>query len=328
LQILGVTESASSAEIKKAFRALALQHHPDRGGNPETFAQINKAYETVNDETAMENMRTYGNPDGRSALEVSVGLPKFLTTGILSNLLLVAYVLILVVAVPYLMYWFYRRSQNRPMGGLDPATVQWLGITVTDDIPLKMLPWILAGAKEFGDVSPAQADAAELGALAKTIAEDPNVGGFAQPKRSVISPESMHVNWILIHAYLLKLPVKSVYLNEHTRRILRLVEPLAELMAVIAVQRTMYHQSKPKDKNGKSHVDTYFEIMSWSQRVRANDEQRHSLDWLIRLEFLRVVHRSICPPINVLNNHHFCGYPVMISLSCRWCKAFGALSLI
>ncbi|MCI4680153.1 DnaJ domain-containing protein [Rhodoblastus acidophilus] len=53
-QVLGVAKGASQADVKKAFRKLAKQHHPDQ--NPkdpkakEKFAEINTAYEIVGDE--------------------------------------------------------------------------------------------------------------------------------------------------------------------------------------------------------------------------------------------------------------------------------------
>jgi DnaJ-class molecular chaperone len=44
---LGVPKTATSDEIKRAFRKLASQHHPDKGGDTQKFQAIQQAYATL-----------------------------------------------------------------------------------------------------------------------------------------------------------------------------------------------------------------------------------------------------------------------------------------
>ena len=48
-EILGVSRQADAAEMKSAFRKAAMQHHPDKGGDPHLFDAIQKAYSALSD---------------------------------------------------------------------------------------------------------------------------------------------------------------------------------------------------------------------------------------------------------------------------------------
>lgn len=60
-KILGVERAASLDEIKKAYRRLAHQHHPDKaGGNEEKFKEINEAYQVLSDATKRRQYDQFG----------------------------------------------------------------------------------------------------------------------------------------------------------------------------------------------------------------------------------------------------------------------------
>jgi hypothetical protein len=46
-EVLGVERNATKADIRGAYRVLSRQHHPDRGGDVETFKLVKDAYETA-----------------------------------------------------------------------------------------------------------------------------------------------------------------------------------------------------------------------------------------------------------------------------------------
>ncbi len=63
-QTLGVGENATQSEIKKAYRTLAKQYHPDINKTPEAeekFKEINGAYEVLGDEEKKRQYDQYGD---------------------------------------------------------------------------------------------------------------------------------------------------------------------------------------------------------------------------------------------------------------------------
>ncbi|MBS1112737.1 MAG: DnaJ domain containing protein, partial [Nitrospirae bacterium] len=59
-KILGVTADASAEEIKKTFRKLAFQYHPDRNsGNENMMKELNEAYAVLSDQQKRREYDSY-----------------------------------------------------------------------------------------------------------------------------------------------------------------------------------------------------------------------------------------------------------------------------
>lgn len=58
--LLGVGQTAGTDEIKKAYKKLAMKHHPDKGGDPEKFKEISGAHEILTNPEKRETYDKYG----------------------------------------------------------------------------------------------------------------------------------------------------------------------------------------------------------------------------------------------------------------------------
>jgi molecular chaperone DnaJ len=58
--ILGVEREASTEDIKKAYRKLSKEHHPDHGGDEEKFKELSEAYSVLSNP---EKRNQYDNPN-------------------------------------------------------------------------------------------------------------------------------------------------------------------------------------------------------------------------------------------------------------------------
>lgn len=87
---LGVAKDATLAQIKSAYRKLAKQHHPDAGGDPDTFYPIAIAYDVLGDEAKRARYDETGEMPGAEKSENAEALAiiSALVDGIANDLVM------------------------------------------------------------------------------------------------------------------------------------------------------------------------------------------------------------------------------------------------
>ena len=77
-EILGIPRTASKDEIRRAYRKLAQEHHPDKGtGEAQKFMEINEAYEVLTDETKRAQYDRFGQTFEQARSQGQTGFGGF-----------------------------------------------------------------------------------------------------------------------------------------------------------------------------------------------------------------------------------------------------------
>ncbi|CAD8187474.1 unnamed protein product [Paramecium octaurelia] len=81
-EVLGVKSYTPVDQIKKAYRQLAREYHPDKHPDEtqkysKLFDTITKAYQCLTDPRKIANCKKYGNPDGFTGFQIGIALPEF-----------------------------------------------------------------------------------------------------------------------------------------------------------------------------------------------------------------------------------------------------------
>lgn len=65
-EVLGIKKGANASEIKKAYRTLAKELHPDKGGDENAFKEVNEAYEVLSDNDKKQKYDQFGHEGPRA----------------------------------------------------------------------------------------------------------------------------------------------------------------------------------------------------------------------------------------------------------------------
>lgn len=266
--ILEISTDAEDRAIRKAYRSLSLKWHPDKNmGNQyaeQMFMMVRKAYEALTDEVAKENWQKYGNPDGKQALEVSIGLPTFLLEKDNHTTILLVYLVVLVIAIPLGVYCWYSESQQYGEKNVMHRTYNDYAALLAEATPARYLPSILvtsnecvkANASSKASASPSPPPASAAGAVNGFAGMDPAEAEDLRrlvtalgPTRLVKPKHEKHLKAlaevtkgnVLLHAYLYRLDIPPRF-RPNLRKMLLLSGDLIEAMLEI-LQKTRWLQT-------------------------------------------------------------------------------------
>ncbi|XP_010261378.1 PREDICTED: dnaJ protein ERDJ2A [Nelumbo nucifera] len=243
--ILGLEPGASDSEIKKAYRRLSIQYHPDKNPDPEAhkyFVEfISKAYQALTDPVSRENFEKYGHPDGRQGMQMGIALPQFLLNidGASGGILLLGIVGVCIL-LPLIMAVIYLSRSSKYTGNyvMHQTLSTYYYFMKPSLAPSKVMD-VFIKAAEYMEIPVRRSDTEPLQKLFMLVRSELNLdlknikqeqAKFWKQHPSLVKTE------LLIQAQLTRESVAlSSALQSDFRRVLELAPPLLEELMKMAI---------------------------------------------------------------------------------------------
>jgi len=194
-EILGVEIGSDEDTIRKSYRKLSLQYHPDK--NPgedaqEMFIKIAKAYETLTDPAVREKWERYGNPDGAGVMSVGIALPSWLVDTKNSMFILACYVIFLVIVFPTLAICYWTNQKGKAHNQLSQKTMYYFYHMIKDKARFRKLITILSTSFEYvTQIQLSKSDEPILKKLVNLLPEDDKEKDRMKKKKDKFPPHAI-----------------------------------------------------------------------------------------------------------------------------------------
>jgi translocation protein SEC63 len=156
-------QSANEKQIKSFYRKLSLTQHPDKvkldpaknqtlDSVNEHWVEITKAFKALTDEEVRRNFLEFGHPDGKQSFSIGIALPQFLVTDGNGKYILIFYLGLLAIVLPYYVGSWWYGSQKKTKEGILVNSAGTLFQAYKEDIDAGRIIEALSGGDEFGEL--------------------------------------------------------------------------------------------------------------------------------------------------------------------------------
>ena len=258
-EILEIDETADERTIKKAYKRLALQYHPDKNPNniqaKAHFILIAKAYDALTNEESKKNFEKWGNPDGPGSMKISVALPSFILEKKNHMPILVLFLIFILVIFPAgFLFWFSSKKKYNDSGMIESDVVIFYYL-LNENILLKQLPFVMGRAYEYLNLPIRYEETEELYKTYKQY-----IDLMSKHKIAEVHPSNKKAICIL-YSYLENAPLKYTHYNDDLKTVLKPAQIFIENMYAMCIESTLVHLKYKQAKNfGYNCVKTIFEF--------------------------------------------------------------------